>query len=146
MSPAGWHHVCDADLLDTVFKGTTQELWLPSLILIGPVVSEKVFEWTVNDVRTDKRTTDAKVIYWGNKIIRCRNKIFFLWERNDKLWEQDIILREQNIFFTRMALISHRSFVTEIKKKTLRIHKTILLLKRIRYLLALWQKLTQSNQ
>jgi hypothetical protein len=126
------------------FKGTTQELWLPSLILIGPVVSEKVFEWTVNDVRTDKRTTDAKVIYWGNKIIRCRNKIFFLWEQNDKLWEQDIILREQNIFFSRMALISHRSFVTEIRK-TLRIHRQYIL-KRIRYFMALRQNLTQFNQ
>jgi hypothetical protein len=86
------------------------------LVLIGPVDSEeKVFQWKVNDGWTEKRTTDAtiiywgnnilccgnKIIYWGNKIICCgnkivcgRNNISFLWEQT-KLWEQDIILREQ---------------------------------------------------
>jgi len=33
-----------------------------------------------------------------------------LWEQNNKLWEQDIILREQNKSFSRMALISHRTY------------------------------------
>jgi hypothetical protein len=42
-------------------------------------------------------------------MICCGNKISFLWEQNKKLWEQDIILREQTIFFSRMALISHRT-------------------------------------
>jgi hypothetical protein len=32
------------------------------------------------------------------------------------LWEQDIILREQNIFFSRMALISHRTKDIEQKQ------------------------------
>ena len=63
-----------------------------------------------------------KIIYWGNKIICCGNKIVccgnkisFLWEQNNKLLEQNnklleqaIILREHN-FFSRMALISHRT-------------------------------------
>ena len=42
-------------------------------------------------------------------MICCRNNISFLWEQTNKLWEQDIILREQTIFFSRMALISHRT-------------------------------------
>ena len=36
------------------------------------------------------------MICCGNKLVRCGNKIYFLWEQNNKLLEQDIILREKN--------------------------------------------------
>jgi hypothetical protein len=49
-------------------------------------------------------------------MICCGNKISFLWEQNNKLWEQDSILREQH-FFSRTALISHRSSYTSIVTK-----------------------------
>ena len=35
------------------------------------------------------------MICCGNKLVRCGNKIYFLWEQNNKLLEQDIILREK---------------------------------------------------
>lgn len=63
-------------------KGTIQGLWWPSLVLIGPLISEeKVIEWKVNTGRTDKRTTDAKTVYWRNKIICYGNKLIF-WGNN----------------------------------------------------------------
>ena len=36
------------------------------------------------------------MICCGNKLVRCGNKIYVLWEQNNKLLEQDIILREKN--------------------------------------------------
>jgi len=47
------------------------------------VSEEKVFEWKVNDGRTDKRTTDATIIYRGNK-----TRIMLL-KQNNILREQD---------------------------------------------------------
>ena len=47
-------------------------------------------------------TCDSKINLYNN----------ILKEHNNKLWEHDIILREQNMFFfSRMALISHRTFI-----------------------------------
>jgi hypothetical protein len=138
MFPAGRHHGCDANLLDTIVKGDHLSTmvtkfgsnwsldfrgeghchngpWMISfkncvrwvrvrpkkgasgklsLTLdtmgehiqkssplkppIGPLISEeKVIEWKVNNGRTDKRTTDAKTVYWGNKIICYGNKIIW---------------------------------------------------------------------
>jgi hypothetical protein len=40
---------------------------------------------------------DSKIlINYPPQVVRCGNKIYFLWEQNNKLLEQDIILREQN--------------------------------------------------
>ena len=45
MFPAGGHHGCDADLLETIFKGGRPRTMVIKLVLIGPVVSEEnVFE------------------------------------------------------------------------------------------------------
>jgi len=56
------------------------------------------------------------LIYWGNKIVCCGNKIIYggnniicCGNKIYVLWEQSNILREQYNFFSRMALISQRT-------------------------------------
>ena len=58
-----WTRTCRTQF----WKGATQGPLWPSLVLIGPVVSEeKIFEWKVYDGRTDGRRTqsDGKISPW----------------------------------------------------------------------------------
>ena len=50
-------------------------------------------------------------MFWEQNSMLWKQNIFQLWEKKNKLWEQDIILREQNKKNSRMALISHRTFL-----------------------------------